>query len=131
MAMPVSAGKKGVTRQIAVDETFDEFKFETAGKPPYYHMRYKIVLNGDILELCGAGVYTDAQLRSAARGFLKAMYLVVNGKKVVNGFQYFATAPSVKRLKTAQANCKSTGVKHVRGKKLDIEFGSHGRSYSY
>ena len=117
-----SAQAVEVTRQIPVDDSFTDFSSEgKGGFAGGIVTRVKVISAGGIIELCGAIVYTNAQTRSAFRNMLKDTYFTINGKRVFKGLHYFHNAKREKKIDSSHANCRSSGVKAVKGLEFDFE----------
>lgn len=97
--------------QIAQDKDFQDANMRWTGATAKgYDGRIAVKVMGGNLVLCGVGVTTNIQLSSAITKGLRGGTVKLNGKTVLKDFSYFAKARNASDLKTAKANCKSTGV---------------------
>lgn len=114
------ASAQSISRQIPVDSSFADAEFSWQGMPGGYEYRIKLIDANGIIELCGVGVYTNAQLRQTVDRLLRGAQLKINGRTVIRGFRYFNRVNHPSQLNRAVANCKSTGVRVPRGE-IDID----------
>jgi len=107
VALPAVA--QDITRQIPVDDTFIAGGIGlTQGVAPYEY-RIKIIAANGVLEFCGAGAYTNAQVRQTIRRMLWGAELKMNGRTILEDFRFFSENRR-QDLDSAQANCRSTGT---------------------
>ena len=123
-ASAVDAKAIEITRQIPVDETFSDISSgNKSGFAGGIETRMKVIAPDGVIELCGAIAYTNPQLRSIYKKILRNTHFKVNDTRVFKGLHYFKDAKRANKLDSAQANCRSTGVKVQRGDmKFDFDF---------
>lgn len=115
-----SASAQGISRHIAVDDSFAEGELGWQGLPGGYEYRVKIIEVNGVLELCGVGAFTNMTARNAAVKMLRGAELKINGRTVLRNFFYFNKVNRASQLNRAMASCKSTGTRVPRGK-IDID----------
>ena len=123
-----AAHSTDLTRRIPVTEDFGEVTIRFGGFANGISMRVNIIAPTGVLELCGAVVFTNAQLESSARSFLRDSYFVVNGERAIRGLHYFKRVSRTKDLVGSAANCASLGVPAAPNMDFDFEWSK--RSYS-
>jgi len=112
MAAPVWA--QGIT-QIAQDKDFQDANMRWTGATAKgYDGRIALKNQGGVLVLCGVGVVTNIQLNKAILAGLRGGTVRLNGKTVLKDFTFFAKAKDARSLRSATANCKSTGARIPR-----------------
>jgi len=118
-----SASAQDISRQVPVTDDFGDGELSWQGLPGGYEFRVRIIVVEGIVELCGVGAFTNAQVRSTATRMLRGAQLKLNGRTVLQDFRYFNTVARPNRLNTAVANCKSTGTRVPRGNvDVDVEW---------
>ena len=115
-----AASAQEISRQIRVDESFIKDEMRWRGLPGGYEARVKLIEAHGRLELCGVGVFTNAQLRQTVTHLLRGAKLRINGRVVLEDFYFFNKVSRPRQLDTAMANCKSTGYPVPRGD-IDID----------
>jgi hypothetical protein len=124
-AFASTAIAKDKIRSIPIDKDFQAADMRWSGATPGGYLgRIALKNNRGILELCGVGAVTNIQLSNPIKTALKGGKLTLNGKVVLKDFSYFAKARNKKALKSAKANCRSTGAKVPKKiNSLNIEYG--------
>ncbi|MEL7115865.1 MAG: hypothetical protein AAGP08_09780 [Pseudomonadota bacterium] len=128
LSASVSVAKE-LTRQIQVDDSFNDISIKGAGGfAGGFEARVKVIAPAGVIELCGAIVYTNAQTRDAYRRLLRDTTFTINGTPVLKDMTYFLNAKRANRLATSQANCRSTGVP-ATGSRMEFKFDYPERAY--
>ncbi|SMX34025.1 hypothetical protein [Actibacterium lipolyticum] len=119
-----------ISRQIPVDEEFVPMELGGGSIAPWYVFRIKIIEVNGMFEVCGAGRFSNAQVRGQARRFLRHSGMKVNGKKLIQDLTYFSRVKKISQLDTAQANCRATNVKAPKGE-ANFEMDWSSKTYYY
>ena len=109
-AGPVSA-QNAVTRTVPVDENFAEGGIKWSGAGGGYEWRIRLISVDGGLELCGVLAYDGSFSRSNDRRVLRATKLTMNGKPIIQDFNYFAKVEKRTGFKGAVSNCARTSAK--------------------
>jgi hypothetical protein len=111
----ISATAQDISRQIPVTEDFNDGELSWSGLPGGYVFRAKLIVVEGVVEFCGVGVYTNAQVRPTATHMLRGAELKLNGRVALRDFSFFNRVNRERQLAGATANCKSTGMPLPRG----------------
>ncbi|HHI71892.1 MAG TPA: hypothetical protein ENJ91_12885 [Rhodobacteraceae bacterium] len=99
-----------LSRQIPVDKSFAEGELKWSDGFGAYKFLWNVgVFNGEI-EICGVGYFTNIQSMSQSKDALRRAYIIYQDKKIMRDLRYFARVKRRSQLKTATANCRTTGV---------------------
>lgn len=117
-----------VVRQIPVTDKFLEFDISWNRTGPSYYAKILVTVNKGMIEVCGAGVFVNAQMRTATNSVLRKHWVKVNGKQIFSDFRFFNKVNRRRKLDKAIANCASTGVR-APGKRFQYSYGGGGGRY--
>ena len=73
-----------VDQQRRLNDEFIEAKVQWTEGAPSYEYRMQVIAPDGVIELCGAGVFTNAQFRRATISVLKDRTLTLNGKPILH-----------------------------------------------
>ncbi|MEM9434820.1 MAG: hypothetical protein AAGA12_12930 [Pseudomonadota bacterium] len=112
LVFPTQLVAQEISRTVPIDDGFANADVSfTGGVAGGYEARWKVIQVNGIIEVCGAGAFTNIQLRDGVKRGLKRGQIYMNGKVILEDLSFFADAKRASKLKATPANCRSTGVK--------------------
>jgi hypothetical protein len=108
--------KPKITRQVPVTDAFVPLDLRWSSDQVTYKGLWKVLVSADgFIEICGAGRYLDASRSTETRQWLYAIYVTLNGKKILKDMTFFSDVKGRGDLRKADAACRSTGVRAPDG----------------
>jgi hypothetical protein len=108
LAAPVSAQE---TWTMPVDDSFfDESIRWVNGGPASYKYKWKAVVKGNKVGVCGAGVYLSSERRAITRKVMKDRVFYIDDTAMLKDMTFFTKSKS-RNLNKAVATCKLSNTK--------------------
>jgi hypothetical protein len=126
-ALSTQAMADDVTRQIRVTDKFEEGRIGSDVGADRIDFLFNLIVVNNTIELCG--VYAvGAGAPGSFNGFLRDSGFKINGRRVIKGLKYWNRVDR-SELRTAMANCRSTGI--PANAKIDsLDFAWSRRAYN-
>lgn len=120
LSLGSAASAQEISRKIDVDAKFTTLAWEWKGAPTgrYFGLWTVRKVNG-LLEVCGIGVASSADIQDALEARQKSAKLSYNGKVVLEDISFFNQVGSADKLRQEKAHCQSSGVE-AKGNKAEI-----------
>ena len=116
LAGGTAVAKPKITRLVPVTAAFVPLDLRWSSDKVTYTGLWKVlVAAGGFIEICGAGRYLDASRSTETRQWLYAIYVTLNGKKILKDMTFFNDVKGKRDIRKADAACRSTRVRAPDG----------------
>lgn len=126
MTLAATAEGKDFTTTKTQQFPIDELRWRSHG--PAYRFLWGVVYTNGRINICGVGKFLNPDNRSQTARALKKGKVLLDGKPILKGIDYFTDVGAQGDIERAPATCRDTGVAKPKGNfflDLDVEGRAH------